>query len=112
MTDTQKQRVLRLLRHRRADRRPVNVADFHTPAVDGGAPIMRLASRIDELRDDGHGIETRRAPNGTADYFLRRDADALDARPVRADTSIAAERLFDPAPAPLNAAASDWDGEL
>lgn len=52
---TQKQRVLRSLE--RAGQRGITAVDFAAPAVcDGGPPIMRLPSRIDELKQDGHRI--------------------------------------------------------
>jgi hypothetical protein len=56
-------------------------------AVDG-RPILNYCGRIEELRRDGHRIETAREPNGTARYVLHppgqpvcapRDAAAKDA---------------------------------
>jgi len=44
-------------------------ADFDHPD-DGGPPVRRLASRVDELRKAGHLIETLR-DDGVARYVLR-----------------------------------------
>lgn len=52
---TQKGRVLRMLRH--AAGTGITQLECDAP-VDGGAPIRRLASRVAELRRDGHQIET------------------------------------------------------
>lgn len=50
----------------------VSQDDFLLPrVVDGGKPILRVAPRIKELRDDGVRIDTRRRPNGTALYVLQ-----------------------------------------
>jgi hypothetical protein len=67
---TQIERLLAVLRARAAAGRSVNTIDFLAPAVDGGAPILRLPARVNDLRNTGFLIETRRALNGTADYRL------------------------------------------
>ncbi len=55
---------------RRAGRRGVRTTDFiGAPVVDGGPPILRVASRVAELRAAGHRIETRRA-GAVARYVL------------------------------------------
>lgn len=70
---TQRDRVLAALR--RAGRGGLTQIDFHGPhVVDGGAPITRLAPRIQELRERGHWIDARR-DRGLARYVLRRDAE-------------------------------------
>lgn len=70
---SQLQRVLDALR--RAGERGVVTVDFLAPTIDGREPILRLPSRIDELRQRGHAIETvQKRP--VARYVLRRDAEA------------------------------------
>jgi hypothetical protein len=64
---TQRERVLRLLQHKPHG---VSPYDFTPPTADGGKPIMRVAARILELRDEGLDIETRTSPNGAALYVL------------------------------------------
>jgi hypothetical protein len=68
---TQVERVLSLLRERAAGGHPLNTVDLLAPTTDGGKPILRLPARINELRGAGFAIATSRAPNGTANYFLR-----------------------------------------
>jgi len=52
---SQRDRILRALRN--AGDRGVTQVDFlGFPAVDGGAPITRVAARIEELRKEGHPI--------------------------------------------------------
>jgi hypothetical protein len=64
---TQRDRVLAQLK--RTGR--VSPVDFLLPDVcDGLKPILRVAPRVMELRDDGYSIETSTAPNGTAIYEL------------------------------------------
>lgn len=54
---TQKQRILRMLHQRGA--LGVTPVDFAGPnVIDGGAPIMRVAGRINDLRNEGHVIRT------------------------------------------------------
>jgi hypothetical protein len=51
---TQKDRVLAALRRRK---RGITQLDFDLPdVVDAGAPVKRVAARIEELRRDGHRI--------------------------------------------------------
>lgn len=72
---TQVERVRRAL-----ERGPVNVTDFAAPnVIDGGKPIMRMAARVQELRDQGYAITTRRLSNGTAQYELQLAARATEA---------------------------------
>ena len=52
---SQRQRVLRALY--RAGTEGITAADFAAPnVIDGDKPIMRLAARIEELREDGYPI--------------------------------------------------------
>lgn len=83
---TQRERVLLALkRHPR-----VSVVDFLAPAViDGLAPIVRLAARINELRDEGYAIEDAGRVNGCASYRLAPTTES--AEPVPASV-----HLFDP----------------
>lgn len=66
----QTERVLALLRERALHDRSLNPVDLLDATADGGPPILRLPARINNLRDAGYRIYTRRAPNRTADYFL------------------------------------------
>ena len=65
---TQRERVERLLK----ERGPLGItqADFDGPTVDGGLPIRRLASRINELRQDGWTIKSQRDPSKFSRYVL------------------------------------------
>jgi hypothetical protein len=55
----------------RAGKRGVTPVDFMGPIViDGGPPILRLAARILDLRNDGLAIEASTDPNGVARYVL------------------------------------------
>lgn len=65
---TQRERVLTLLC--RYGPRGITQVDLHSPTIDGGDPIIRLPSRIDELRRAGHRIETRGRKNRCAVYVL------------------------------------------
>jgi hypothetical protein len=68
---TQNDRVLVALE--RAGRRGVRTTDFLGPqVVDGGTPILRLPSRINDLRDAGHRIRTLRGGK-VARYVLDDD---------------------------------------
>lgn len=55
---------------------PVSPIDFAAPdVIDGGAPIMRVAARIQDLRDQGLEIATATAANGTAIYTITQGTD-------------------------------------
>ena len=73
---TGKQRVLAQLR-----KGPVTLADFdRDTAVDGGARITRLAARIQDLKDDGYAISSRKVRLGhalVAEYRLVSCSDPL-----------------------------------
>lgn len=63
---TEKERVLRALRLG-----PVKQADFLHPTCDGGAPFLRVAARIYDLRKAGYEIPpSTKADDGTAIYRL------------------------------------------
>jgi len=66
---TQKDRVLAALIARQD--RGITPVDFAAPdVIDNGKPIMRVAARIHDLRQDGIPILEAREPNGTARYTL------------------------------------------
>lgn len=65
---TQCERVLRALSA--AGRHGVSQLDFDPPACDGRAPVRRLASRIADLRADGHRIDSTQRRSGMALYRL------------------------------------------
>lgn len=76
---TQTQRVLLALRARPEG---ITAADFMPPTIDGGKPIMRVAARIYDLREEGHRIADG-GKRGTLDvYVLRAEAPP---KPVDAD---------------------------
>lgn len=59
---------------------PVSPIDFAAPnVIDGGLPVMRVAARVQDLRDRGYEISTMTAANGTAVYTLTGDVDLGDA---------------------------------
>jgi hypothetical protein len=85
MTLTQADRVLRRLHYG-----PISPYDFLQPVVDGGKPILRVAARVQDLRDRGYHISTTTAANGTAVYEL---------------TQVDVERSIVPAPEDYSSAA-------
>ena len=69
MRATQRDRVLRALRA--TGERGIAAPDFLLPGViDEGKPIVRLPSRIHELREDGFVIHSRGTRNQCAVYVL------------------------------------------
>jgi len=54
---TQNARILTLLTQR--GERGITAMDMLSPTADGGPPVMRLPSRIDELRRCGYRISSR-----------------------------------------------------
>lgn len=80
-------------------RGPVSPIDFlRHPTVDGGPPILRVAARVHELRQDGHQITETRAHDGTAVYHLAGPPSSRaggNAPPPHGTE--AGEPLFDPA---------------
>lgn len=98
MIGTQRDRVLRALHS--AGPRGITAVDFQLPTViDGGAPILRLAARIKDLRDEGHAITVTGERHGCAVYEL----DAGPAPPVQPTDVV--EALTDVLPAPATAVA-------
>jgi hypothetical protein len=80
---TQKDRVLRALRTTRG--RGVTAVDFLAPAViDSGAPITRVAARIEELRKDGHNIQLAGRRDECVIYVLAPPAEPW--QPIPDDT--------------------------
>ena len=71
---TDKERVLRRLRAGH-DVSPLDFDATTDAVVDGGKPIKRVAARINELRDEGHQIDTVGRRNRCALYRLIRDAE-------------------------------------
>lgn len=66
---TQRDRVLDALRARGAE--GIGPVDFLAPdVIDGLPPILRLPSRIDDLRQSGARIVTLTRPDRTARYVL------------------------------------------
>lgn len=66
---TQTDRVLAALS--RAGARGITAVDFiRFPTIDGGPPILRVAARIKELRDQGFEIETDGERDSCAVYKL------------------------------------------
>ena len=71
---TQVDRVLAAVT--RAGARGITAVDFAAPdVIDGGKPIMRVAARINDIRNDGIAIVTDGERNGCAVYKL---ASAID----------------------------------
>lgn len=92
-------------------RGPVYPIDYlRYPTIDGGPPILRVAARVHELRQDGHQITETRAQDGTAVYTLAAPhipggkeaphrASPPMAPPPSAEQAAAREpSLFDPEP--------------
>jgi len=72
---TQKQRILAQLKA--AGGRGVSPTDFLAPNVcDGGSPILRVAARILDLKNEGHSIDCQ-TEAGVAVYVLRSSAPVV-----------------------------------
>jgi hypothetical protein len=70
---TQNDRLLLALERDR--RRGITQVDFLLPdVIDGGAPITRVAARINDLRDRGHRIDTRGERDSCVIYVLAEPA--------------------------------------
>src|SRR5690349_5057933 len=95
----QKQRVLAALRSRGA--LGVTAVDFASGRVcDGGKPIMRVAARVLELRQDGHEIVIDGERDSCAVYRLLQDAQDTPAPvlgQVREDIRLCTEAALTPA---------------
>lgn len=77
---SQSTRVLKALRA--AGPSGVDTTAFLAPSViDGGKPVLRLAARIRDLRDQGHRITSRRLMNNTVRYFLVESCSSVPASP-------------------------------
>lgn len=97
---TQRDRVLKALQS--AGLRGITQIDFlRFPTLDGGAPITRLAARVQELRDEGHEILSADTRDRCAVYRLK--GQDVSTGPVRLGGPVFAEAgpvesstLFDP----------------
>jgi hypothetical protein len=90
---TQKDRILSALRFEGT--RGITAVDFSSPHVyDGDKPIMRVAARVHELREEGHDIVTQGERQGCDVYVLR-----AAPRVVVDSQGPPADSLFDAAPA-------------
>jgi hypothetical protein len=97
---TQRDRVLHALQA--AGERGVTQVDFMLPGViDGGAPITRVAARIDELRRAGHQIVNAEWRQKCIVYRLEQPAAATASEPAQ-DAS-GALSLFTSEPASASA---------
>lgn len=86
---SQKHRVLAILRARGA--RGTHRLEWTGPVADGGSPILHLAGRIDELRNDGHIIESHHSRRDhIVTYVLVSAADEVNRRqpPMHADVDV------------------------
>jgi len=88
---TQKQRILAQLKA--AGGRGVSPTDFLAPDVcDGGKPILRVAARILDLKNEGHSIDCQ-TEAGTAVYVLRGLAPVVThSQPVTEVVALAGRR--------------------
>jgi hypothetical protein len=110
---TQNARLLAALR----DRGPEGITqldfDGYSAAVfDGGKPIRRLASRINDLRNDGYEITSRALPNRIAVYVLKGSAPEgmrLRAVPEPEPEPERTASLFDVAPVETRRARGPYD---
>lgn len=90
---TQRDRVLRALE--RVGSHGLTQVDFQPPhVIDGGAPITRVAARIEELRGQGHRIDNRGRRDKCAVYVLA--ATAHEPIPTPEPTPVVS--LFGPGP--------------
>ncbi len=99
MMPSQRDRVLQQLRLRPGG---VTAIDFLAPAVvDDGKPILRLPSRIDELRRQGFDIRVVGRVSQCAIYVLVSEPGLWPA--ADAMTVVTPEALFDtPGPTPIS----------
>lgn len=92
---TQKQRVLQAARA--AGSRGLTAVDFYLPnVIDDGAPITRLAARIEELENDGIRFWRDGRRNGCVVYVLDPAHRPALREPAAATPDVGMETLFDP----------------
>lgn len=94
---TQKDRVLRSLQQ--AGPQGMTQVDWlRFPTPDGGAPITRVAARVQELRDEGHPISSSGTRDRCAVYVLKTWVAPVERQPMGADepAAPAGATLFDP----------------
>lgn len=91
---TQRERTLNALR--KAGTRGMTQVDWlRFPTPDGGPPITRIAARIQELRDEGHEIQSSGTRDRCALYILREPG--LVVAPTQApESELESSTLFDP----------------
>lgn len=95
---TQNDRVLAALIARQD--RGITPVDFAAPdVIDNGKPIMRVAARIHDLRQDGIPILEAREPNGTARYTLHPDRAGGHRTPAPAPPAETRQGAAPPPPA-------------
>jgi hypothetical protein len=86
--DTQKQRVLELLQ-----KKPQGA--FTYDFFDLNPPIIRPAARIEELRKEGHLIETVRVSEGNFKYILKQKYEVLSQEELIDKQKVAEDWLRD-----------------
>lgn len=86
MSRTQRTRVLRALEH--AGSRGITSVDFQLPdVIDGGAPILRVAARIEELVDDGYRIVDHGKRDRCKVYALASTSEEVSPEPLKQPSS-------------------------
>jgi hypothetical protein len=103
---TQRDRVLQALQ--RVGSHGLTQVDFQPPSViDGGAPITRVAARIEELRDAGHRIDSTGRRDKCVIYVLR--DKPVRHEPITPAGEAPVASLFGPGP---RSAIFDYDPDL
>jgi hypothetical protein len=91
---TQRERVLRALQ--RVGSHGLTQVDFDLPAViDGGAPIKRVAARVEELRRDGCRIDVLPARRNRCVVYVLAAPAHQPIEPAKPDPAVS---LFGPGP--------------
>lgn len=94
MPTSQNRRVLTLLQQRAREGRGLNSAEMvRHPTPDGGKPVLRLAARIRDLRDQGYQFTSKRHSNNTVSYFYAGEVERAAEAPVAASVPPAADSL-------------------
>jgi hypothetical protein len=84
---TQADRLLTALT--RAGAKGITSVDFiRYPTIDGGPPILRIAARVKDLRNEGFNIITEGERDGVAVYKLEQHSGQLFALPERLRNSM------------------------
>lgn len=95
---TQKDRVLRALRT--TGGRGLTRVDFLRPVIDGGAPILNIPARIEELRKEGHTIHNAGRRDECVIYTLEAPMQRWDPDTDPTKKPGTVTRLFDLGQAP------------